>query len=424
MSVEPDRGFREVWRWRMARAVRHFVNRAGPFWDAVTHRSRRVSPDDLLEAAARETGLSDFGDPPLEVPLRMLAESIAHEARLSHLGRLGFHWDTFRLLVNRLWITETLKRYPEVGQERIESPVFITGLPRTASTFLQTLFLQDPANRSPRVWEVTYPRPGRGRPLDFRVWQRKVKHELTWLDFLEPDFQSVYPIAWDSPQECSEILSHSFESYRFDTTYEIPSYLRWMDRRDPDPAHVLHRRFLQLLQFQGGAGRWVLKAPDHIFSLGALLETYPDARVIVTHRDPASVLPSVVALTALLHGLFSDALSLDQVRHKVTERWIEGARRIVAFTETPVNPEVRVTHVFYDELTQDPMRIMERLYGFLGWAWTEETPAAIVDYLNRSRAGRYPPNRFQGELADLMPPPLVREQFARYLMTFGIRAEA
>jgi hypothetical protein len=387
-------------------------------------RDHRISPDALLEKAVRETGLVDFGEPPIELPLRMLSESIEGEARLSYLGRLSFLWDTFRLLVNRLWVTETLKRYPSIEQEGLPAPVFITGLPRTASTFLQTLFLQDPANRSPRVWEVTYPRPGQGQPPDFRIWQRKVRQELAWFDFLEPEFQSVYPTTWDSPQECSEILSHSFESYRFDGTYEIPSYLRWMDQRDPQPPYVQHRRFLQLLQHQGGSGRWVLKAPDHVFTLDGLLRTYPDARVIVTHRDPASVLPSVVALTALLHGLFSDAIGLEQVCRKVTDRWIEGANQIVAFAKAPASLEGRVTHVFYEELTRDPVGVMARLYGFLGWPWSKEKRVILSSYLMHSRAGRYRPNRFQQQLAKSMPSALIRERFSYYLSAYDIRTES
>lgn len=416
-------GLRDALRWQLAKSVRGLVNRTGPFWVGLAGLDHWANPDDLLEEAVRRTGLVDFGEPSVEVPLRTLSETIVDEAQLSHLGRLSFHWDTFRLLVNRLWITETLKRDPSIEQEGLSAPVFITGLPRTASTFLQTLFLQDPANRSPQVWEVTYPRPGRGYPPDFRILKRKVRRELAWFDFLEPEFQSVYPTTWNSPQECSEILSHSFESYRFDGTYEIPSYLRWMDQRDPEPAYALHRRFLQLLQHRGRSGRWVLKAPDHVFTLDGLLRTYPDARIIVTHRDPASVLPSVVALTALLHGLFSDNIGLEQIRHKVTDRWVEGANRIIAFSEASASREGRVTHVFYDELTRDPVGIMERLYGFLGWPWSEEQYMDFRKYLTNSQAGRYRPNRFQKPLVKSMPPALIREQFARYLATYRIHSE-
>ncbi len=423
VSIQSDR-LPVALKWKLAQSFRSLVNRTGPVWESLTRRNHRIKPEDLLEEAVRETGLEDFGEPPVELPLRKLSESIIDEARLSHLGRLSFLWDTSRLLVNRLWVTETLHRFPSIEQERVSAPVFITGLPRTASTFLQTLFLQDPANRLPRVWEVTYPRPGREYPPDFRVWQRKVRRELTWFDFLEPEFQSVYPTTWDSPQECSEILSHSFESYRFDGTYEIPSYIQWVDQRDPEPAYILHRRFLQLLQHRGGSGRWVLKAPDHVFTLNGLLRTYPEARIIVTHRDPASVLPSVVALTALLHGLFSDETGLEQICHKVTDRWEEGAKRIVSLAEAPASREGRVTHVFYDELTRDPVGVLERLYGFLGWPWSEEQHSVFRRYLTSSRAGRYRPNRFQMLLAKKMPPELIRKRFSDYLAKFGIRSES
>lgn len=378
-----------------------------------------------MQLACEQYGLSDFGDDDAKEGLSCLLESVRRDARLNVAGRIAFHADTLRLLGNLLWLVEVRKRNPEIAREEIRAPIIITGLPRTASTFLQALFMQDPAVRSPRVWEVAYPRPAKLTTLRRRnVWETKIRRQLKWLDFIEPEFQYVHPLEPNSPQECTEILSNVFESLRFDSTYDVPTYRHWVDSRSSKRAYEFHRRFLQVLQYRRSGRRWVLKSPDHVFAMAGLMHAYPDAKIIVTHRDPAKVIPSVAAQTMILHGLFSDAVTVGAVTEKVYKRWLDGAEKLIKMGKGEMGPIRDIKHVFYEDLVRDPLAKMEQLYDSLEMDLSDEARTAMSAYLRRSASGKYQPNRFRKEAGAVLTPAAVRDGFSAYIRTFDIALEA
>ena len=218
-----------------------------------------------------------------------------------------------RFLSNLLRLRAAEFAAPDILDQPIERPLLIAGLPRSGTTFLHSLLALDPANLVPRVWQLIHPYPAKTAGADRRPQQ--VARQLRLFAMLAPQFRRLHPIAANSPQECSEITAHVFASLRFDTTYRIPSYRRWLDRTGHREAYRFHKRFLQHLQHQaGGSGRWVLKCPDHIFALAAIREVYPDARLIFVHRDPLAVLLSVARLTAVLRRPFTR--HIDKIRDR------------------------------------------------------------------------------------------------------------
>ncbi len=252
---------------------------------------RLVSLDerDLLDAARRATGLEDFGDDDFREPFRRLLAGLETEADLTLVGRIAAHRDLTGLLVNRLRLEEDRTRHPEIASRPIAAPIFIVGLPRSGSTLLHHLLGQDPDTRVPQAWEVMYPSPPPTRAAyetDPRI--ERAARQLRWLDWLAPDFKAIHPVGARLPLECIAIMSASFRSTRFQTTYNVPSYEAWLAGEDMRPAYAFHRRFLQHLQWRAPGVRWVLKAPAHVFSFDALLDTYPDARIVHTHRDPVT----------------------------------------------------------------------------------------------------------------------------------------
>ena len=86
-----------------------------------------------------------------------VVNALKNEAELNFIGQLCIRNDILRLLGNRLQLVEDRKRFPEIADEIIQPPLFITGLPRSGTTFLHALLSQDPANRVPQVWELMYP---------------------------------------------------------------------------------------------------------------------------------------------------------------------------------------------------------------------------------------------------------------------------
>lgn len=286
---------------------------------------RPLRPDKLVETARRRTGLRDFGGVDVAEPLQRFLESCRNEAALGLVGRMATRWDVLRFLCNLLRLRPAEQAAPRLLDERIDRPVFITGLPRSVTTFLHRIMITDPANRAPLVWRTIYPYPAKLRRRDTRP--ARAARQLRAFERLAQDFRDVHPLRADSPQECSEITARVFRNLRFDTIYRIPSYRAWLDSDTEGhlPAYRFHRRFLQHLQYQGRQplnARWVQKCPDHLFALDTIRSVCPDARLVFVHRDPLKVLLSVAKLTeALRPPLRATSTGRRSAARRVPVRW-------------------------------------------------------------------------------------------------------
>jgi hypothetical protein len=321
-------------------------------------------PSDLIAIAQRITGLREFEDANFEEALALLLQSFEREADLSVIGRMAAKWDIVRFLSNLLRLREAERRTPGILDQSIEQPIFITGLPRSGSTFLHRLLGQDRSNLVVRSWETIYPLPEEEGGAAARA--RAVDRQLAIFAKMAPDFQHVHPITAQSPQECTEITAHVFRSLRFDTTHHVPSYQRWLDDTGHFVAYAFHRRFLRHLQLRKGSGRWVLKSPDHVFALDAILSLYPDARFVFTHRDPLQVLPSVARLTEVLRRPFARHIDRAAIGRQVTRRWESGALTMMEAAQTARIPPERVFHMRFPEFIRDPIASVTSLYRYFG----------------------------------------------------------
>jgi Sulfotransferase family len=390
--------------------------------DAFGFLRRPPAARTLIARATRRTGLADFGDFPFERPLQMLLKACGEEADLSLFGGAALRWDTVRFLSNLLRLRDKEKRAPEILDENVAAPLVIAGLPRSGTTFLHGLLTEDPSNFVPRVWQLIHPyptaRPGAGR--DRRPQQ--VARQLGMFQILAPQFRRLHPIGAHSPQECSEITAHLFASLRFDTTYRIPSYRRWLDDTGHLDAYRFHKRFLQHLQHQAGrSGRWALKCPDHIFALPAIRAVYPDANLVFVHRDPVAVLASVVRLTEVLRRPFTRHIDRLGIGREDSERWLAAAGLMVAAADEHCFLQP-IFHIHYAELVADPPGTVAALYRHFGRALDAETAARIGRRVAANPNGGYGGRRAQLEDYGL-DPAREHERYASYMARFGISPE-
>src|SRR5690349_14147758 len=240
--------------------------------------SRQISPferNDLLVDARLGTALADFGDPPLEPALSILLNSLEHAADLTPLGRFLVRGHLLELLEIRLRLTENWNHSNAFERIPISRPVFITGMPRSGSTFLHELLAGDPANRTPRVWEVMFPIPAPRRDHPRSDWLRlKAAARLCWFRRLAPGAGSVHPLRASAPQGCVAIQSYTLLSEEFVATYNVPSYKAFLHSTDLRPAYLWQRRFLQYLQSRDLETRWILKSPHHVYGLEELFAIF------------------------------------------------------------------------------------------------------------------------------------------------------
>jgi hypothetical protein len=387
-------------------------------WDrSVEGASARLWPmeaEKLSAAARRATGVANFGDEAIESRLGLLAKSIKSEANLHWFGRL-LAWIHLRdILSTRLRIEETWRRCGNFESEPIERPIFITGMPRSGSTFLHEVLAQDSSHRAPLVWEVMSPLPTSAKG---RIWRTAAN--LWWFRQMAPEADSVHPIRARTPHECVAIHSYTLLSRAFAAVFRIPSYEALLKTVELDPAYAWQKRFLQYLQRGGPRRRWVLKAPDHVFHMEALLRVFPDAVFIQTHRDPLEVLQSSSRLTEVLQGVFAHPQSCIETGRREARLLAEGMEGITRFRESHPELADRFLDLNYEQVVSDPLSTIRRVYGHLDVPLAEGT-LTRMQHLAGNRS-RYRGCRRQSTLADLgLDSEAEGRRFANYCDRFGV----
>ena len=397
------------------------LNRGGRTIERTGVSLVRLDPAQLVADAMRRTGLSDLGGEEIRDPFERVVRSLDGEARLNLIGRIAARQDLLRLLSNRLRLIDDAKRHPEILAGEIRRPIFVTGLPRTGTTLLHGLLAQDPASRAPLTWEMMFPWPG-PRHVGRGHKDRRAaiaERQIRWFHRLSPEFRTIHPTGAELPEECLVIASHAFVSFQFQTMYDVPTYETWLERQDLRGAYAWHRQFLQHLQARWPTRRWVLKAPAHLFGLDALLATYPDAGIVLTHRAPLEVVASLASLTAVLRGTFSDAVSRSAVGAEMTRRWSQALFRALEARDSGRIPAGRVVDVLYPDLVRDPIGVVRMIYRSFELDLTPETESRMRDFLARNPKDRTGRHRYS--LAEFgLDPAEETARYAAYARRFGL----
>jgi len=373
--------------------------------------------DDLLRSAERRAGSAALGAWPIAEPLERLLKSYRDEARLTTLGRITVRELLVSLLENLLRLEEQRSKNPAIERASVADPVFIIGLPRTGTTHLHGLISEDPANRAPFTWEVMYPAATGATPAEIDPVRARTQSRLDWANRLAPEFMRIHPIAPDLPQECIAIHAQIFMGIQFHTTHNVRSFQDWFERSPQDLAYDFHRRLLQHLQANRPGTRWVLKAPGHLFSLGALLRRYPNARIVQTHRDPLRVMASMASHATVLRRAFSEDADPREIAADWTDRWARALDDFLAVRER-ADPK-QFLDVAYESIERAPLETIERVYDFLGWPLADTGRAAIERFLAANPKDKHGVHRYTLEQYGLDPAALTR-RFAAYCERFDI----
>jgi hypothetical protein len=200
----------------------------------------------------------------------------------------------------------------------------------------------------------------------------------------------------------------------------VPRYVAWWLACDMTPAYALMRRTLQLLQWRCPPTRWLLKSPPDAFFLDAVLAVFPDARFLVTHRDPAAVLGSVCSLIATMYELTGKPPSPEAIGASELASWAEAMRRMLAVRERA--GEERFVDVHFHELVADPIATASAAYARLGLPFTAAAERALRAHAAANPRGKHGEHRYR--LADYgLDAGAVRTAFRPYLERCGVREE-
>ncbi|HTR70568.1 MAG TPA: sulfotransferase [Mycobacteriales bacterium] len=340
----------------------------------------------LVRAAVDQTGLEDFGGDSFREGLAILVASLRDEARLNDRGRAFFEARLVGHLAQRLQVEDWYRRHPEIADEPIVEPLIGLGLPRTGSTALSMLLAQDPDVRYLRKWESAQPcpPPSTVTGLDPRIPADDGEQVGT-----RRHVPSAGP---GGPMECHELMALDFKSHIFVAFAHIPSYASWLvNRADLAPTFDYQRRVMKLLQWGQPTRPWRLKAPSHVLFLTGLDHAFPDARFVMTHRDPTDVLLSVADLYADIIGSFTDEIDRPAIGRLNVEHWSLGMRRAVEFRASGADD--RFYDIDFRAMQKDPIGEVKELYHWLGTPVTAQFESRMSDWWTTAQAEREPSSR-------------------------------
>lgn len=353
---------------------------------------------EVITAAEEATGLTDWGDDWFRAPYAALMAALEDEARLHLAGRLRARSEIQRILQNRLALIDLWQREPTVLAGPVDRPVFVTGLGRSGTTLLHELLALDPTVRAPGLWELMWSvPPPRTETYETDARIAAADAEITLLDEMVPAFTAMHENRGHLPTECIFAFAHQLSTDLFTGLWNVPSYVMLRAGLDHGPEYAWHRRTLATLQSAHPGDHWVLKAPSHLSQLPALFAEYPDARVVITHRDPLRVIGSLADLMATLHWMHSDHVDHAAIAELLAFGLGFVMDEVTAVRDAGALPEEQISDVRYVDLVTDPLAVVEALHV----AWDRELTAVhrrrIEQYLTARHHGRTPGHDYRFE---------------------------
>ena len=353
-----------------------------------------LDAESLMAHAARNTGLDDFGDEDgWRQHFEVLLTSIAEEAKLNFFGRIYTRAELLIDLQARLQVIDAYKRHPEIAEEVIVEPVFIVGFGRSGTTILQDTLARDPQFRSVRRWEAQHPWPApEEETYETDPRARTAQNLVDVVHEFCPEWPSMHAWGGDLTVEDIEFTHGAFLSEVWENAYQIPSYVKYFNQADISYHYEWHSKMLKLLQWKFRRSHWLLKNPTHLPRLPQLLQQYPDAKFIFTHRDPIVSGDSVVNVMGTIYHqrtddpwgsgeVLKDAMLAD-LRAKMWDDVIE-------WIESGVVKPGCYTNFRYSDFKKDPMAMLATMYDELGLHRDERVFRDMAAFLEEQNAGSH-----------------------------------
>ena len=364
----------------------------------------------LLRQARERAGLADFGDEWFFEPMDHFIEASNREGRLTPAGRASTTEVIVKGLVSRLRMVDDIKRNPEILGEKVDVAGIILGLPRTGSTIFQRLLASAPGMTGLRWYEAQnfapFPGEERGNPVERRVYAQAMIDG--WLQ-LSPELASIHPLEPDAPDEEILVLGQMFVSTMIEGMNYVPSFTRWLNGYDQSKGHEDLKTILKYLQWQDPSrkGRkWILKSPSNLPYAEVAAKAFPDALLIMTHRDPLQTVPSYVSMQAALYKL-SASLTDAEVGAFWFPRLVEWMRMFEAARERI--GEHRFIDIDYREVGKEPMAQAERVLSRMGIPVDAQLEEVLAEFLAGNKREQRPMHDYSLERFGLDEEAIKRE---------------
>ena len=380
--------------------------------------SFRDSEEAFHEAARAATGLRDFGDARYREGLGVLLGALDDEAQLGEVGDLVLRAMIVQALQARLRMEASWAAAPAAADAPVDKAIFIVGLPRTGTTALQHRMLQNSALQGLELFLSGAPKPRPPREAwaddaDFVASDRQTRS----LYERSPEMKAIHFMAADLPDECWRLFSQDFAHSSWEAQCRIPSYSRWWAAHDMRPVYERHRRSLQLIGHREPDRRWLLKDATHLFALDALLDVYPDATIVQTHRDPVALIGSVCSLcwtTRQPLNEIDDPAAFGKATLALWERAL-----FATMESRRAHPKARFIDIEFERFVDDPLAVVGNLHEALDVPYGADARARVERFHRDNPAGKHGRHAYDLAAWSLREEE-IRERFRPYAETFDL----
>jgi len=343
--------------------------------------------ENIVDAARTKTGgLANPDVDSWQEGLEMLLHDHVKQDMLTERGWQIMTGRYTNALATRMKVDEFMRQNPDVAQTPITKPVFILGIPRSGTTLVSNLMASDPANRALLRWEaynVVPPAAAGALKSDPRCVAEKANDEAMIKG--NPKGVAMHFEAADGPTECVNMLAQDFRSIMFAAMTSVPIYADWVLFCDQTSSYAHRKRVFQILQTTN-PGRWVLKMPSDSVFVPYIFKTFPDAKVIWTHRDPFAATASVFSMRGHSRQIFQKDKDLPYMQSRFPLQLGLHTRRPLELARERPND---IFNLYYDDLVADSQAAMRKIYAWLGWDWTEATANEMSNWLAENPQGRF-----------------------------------
>jgi len=376
-----------------------------------------LEADSLMAAARKKEKLDDFGGDVFDEPMRAALAS-ANSTDICSLGRVTMRNLGIKSLVNRLRITDYIRRHPAVADIPIQRPVFILGFPRTGTTVLQNLLTLDPGYRALEFWELSSPTPvddDRERDRAKRI--KAIDRTLRAAYLLAPEMAEVHEIRASTPEECWPLFANAFSALAFDLGNGLTTFGDWLMTHDMVAAYREYRQQLQLLSHRREPASFVLKCPEHLWFLDALLTVFPDAAIVWTHRDPAASIASYCSLVSMGRRTMHGQVDPHELGAQIQRRFLQGVNRAMAARDA-ADPK-HFMDVSFEDLVSDPAAMVRRIKERFDIPHPEGAEDRIVAWQNSGRKDKKGKHKYDAAFYGI-DRAAVHADYAHYIERFEI----
>ncbi|MGC6492716.1 MAG: sulfotransferase family protein [Myxococcota bacterium] len=380
----------------------------------------RLDQQSILDAARRKTGLEDWGSDDFLEPMSVLIED-AKRQPLTAMARVFLRTTFVKAVCNRLRIQAARKANPLDCSRPIHRPVFILGFPRSGTTLLQNLLALEDGRRGLQFWELTTPYPVLADRERDRARRVTIAERFVNVGYLvAPEMGDVHTITATSYEECWPLFTNSFSVLNFDMQTRLPTYGDHLRSTDMTPAYQYYREQLQLLQGTGD-DQLLLKCPEHLWFIDALLAVFPDACIVWTHRNPVQSVASYCSLMTLPRRMLLGKVDPAAVGEDLGTKFVTGVERAMAARDRA--EAAGRGHQFYDvnfrDLVADPEQVVLDICRHFEFEVSDAFPDRMKAYLAQDRQDERGRHVYSGKMFHLDEEKLA-ERFSAYTKRFGI----